>query len=625
MRIYRINSNDSSIVSPFCIYDKEEQGNQEVEYEPNSSAVSTKEHVNLKEQILAIQRTKTLLGIENLAAASLNSSDDGERVKAAIELAESPSWDNFQKLRIALNGERDAWTSGDHTCQAFTWAMAQIVNQLEPSQITNIVKFQSETFARFSESLLMSIATGVIGRFGSFNFPINQISNQTRINAAATLSLIVEKVGERLDDEALIIKKLLKSPIRKIREMAIEVALATYQHKWRKNIEDTGLIAALKKEENDQIRAKIVRTVALANPKALLEEHAIEGSREKFCPLTRVRNDISQDVREAIFDGVCQVILAQVKKGNFYFAFIEVPELSPKNILDCFNCAAGIITETSKQPQHGWGTNPLFPKSCQIISTLLEAGDAPFRSSSLFEEYQKLKEKLTQINFTNFTDHMAAAGYDAKGGIKIVDHVLSTRAKAYEKPLQHFFELRKDVIKLHEKHPYHSCREVLSEVTNAIDDAIERNLGNVHIQKIRWGVQTEFNSTVKDLLDLLERSQKDSCKVVVLDLLAKLNQNGVCLEEGENVPLEEVLSDENKTKLKNVLRRTASSQLDILAKETNKTVAVPVIHNLISSPQGDTLHGKALILYRSLRDTESFKDYYGMLNLKNQALMRPSV
>lgn len=568
---------------------------------------TSESNVLLKEQILAIQKIKSSLGIENLAAASLNSSSDGERIKAATELAESPSWDNFQRLRIALNGEKNAWTGGDHTCQDFTWAMVRIVEQLDPSQITNIYRFQRDTFVRFSESFLMDLASGARKSVGMFNAPFNQISNQTRINAAVVLLLIVGKVGERLDDEALIIKKLLASPIKDIRRMTAELTTGTYTHKWRKQIGDTGLIAALKKEEDDEIRAKVALAITYANPKAILEEHFVAGSREKFCPLTRVRNDKSQEVREAIFDGVYWVVLAQVKKGYFYLTFGEVPELSPKNRLDCFSCATGIIAETSNQLQRGWGTNPLFPKSYQIISTLLEAGDAPLYSSSHFVEYQKLKEGLTQINLVNFADHLASAHDDVTGGIKIVDHALSTRAKTYEKPLQHFFELRKDISQLYIKYgTLISPRETLDKIREEIDNAIEHYLSNTHIQKIRWGSNAEFNFVVSNLLELLESSQKDSYKIAVLDLFAKLSQDGVHLEGSGNVSLEDALDDSNKPRLKQVLRSVLHLQ--------------PVSKELLLNPPVTIPQGKALTVYRTLPNTKSFKDYYGMSDLKTRAI-----
>lgn len=606
----------------------EKQRSHEVHHKQNLSPDGIKGHARLKEQILAIQRSKVQLGIENLAAASLDSWMDGSRMQAAKELAESPSWDNFQRLRIALSRESEAATGGDHTCLVFTSAMAKILQQLDPSQITDIYHFEKTTFRRFSESLLMDIASGNRIRFGHFPV-IEWVSSQSRIIAAETLYFIVLKVGERLDDEAIIIKKLLSSSIGDIRGIAAESALDTYRHKWRKKIEDTGLIAALRKEEDDEIRVKVAKAIAYANPKAILEEYSVSGSKGKFCPASRITGDKSPQVREHLLSGLYDLALAQYKRGGYYTNFNEIPALSLQNRTDCFDYALRVL-ERFNATDVDWTSIPLFQYACVIASiSLSDDSKALAKSSGRSQEYERVVTRLVKLDLVNLIRNLSKLGCSIGGGIffggdadnvklfTIVDEILLSKVSTEDKPLLHYCNAKNNIPQAVDRNDCY----FLVGTAERFDIAVERYLVNTSPEKIRWGTHQEFNLTVKDLLDLLERSQKDSCKVVILDLLAKLNQEGVRLEETEDVSLlEEALSDENKVKLKNVLRRTVSLQLGALAKDQNKIANVSSIYDLISNPQGDMPPGKALILYRSLRDIESFKDYYGMHDFKNQVL-----
>ncbi|OGI09287.1 MAG: hypothetical protein A3I68_09205 [Candidatus Melainabacteria bacterium RIFCSPLOWO2_02_FULL_35_15] len=148
----------------------------------------------------------------------------------------------------------------------------------------------------------------------------------------------------------------------------------------------------------------------------------------------------------------------------------------------------------------------------------------------------------------------------------------------------------------------------LSRALEKINSAIELCLKEKPVQDVNWGTSLELNIKIASLIELLERSQSN--KLAILNLLGVQNGNSVSLSDLGNVSLDKALTDSNKAKLRQVLKATVYSR--------------PVTQGLFLKPVPSTPEGKAFLLYRAYKSDlppyKSFKDYYGMNDLKQYAL-----
>src|SRR3989338_345964 len=160
----------------------------------------------LKEKILLAQRVKHSLEIENLAASDLESVFPDTRRDAARKIGNKSTvwWSDCKALNSALSGEYIAIFGRGRVVDAITWSMAEVLNKLRPDEI--------ET-GKYLDSHLMDVAQCKYTAGWGFN----EIYSSSKENAARALRIIVEKIGERLEDENEIIKKLLNASSPSIR------------------------------------------------------------------------------------------------------------------------------------------------------------------------------------------------------------------------------------------------------------------------------------------------------------------------------------------------------------------------------------------------------------------------
>lgn len=570
--------------------------NQRTVNEQGLHPLHTSRNTDLREQILAIQKAKASLGIENLAASDLDSWFASSRIEKANWMAKSPhNPDDFWKLEARLQAERDS-----DVMVAITYAMAKIVEGLEPDRIPRM---------HYPDSNLMKTAIDK----PPYNY--SRESSAARHNAAYTLKTILEKIGDSIADEATIINLLLNAPTGSVREEGVIAAENTYKHSWRNNIEATGLIPALRKEEEDNLRAKIAQVIINADPKSILQEYLIPEHSEQFCPINRCLTDRSFFVRNTILAGLARLMLAQERRGVYYNNFSEIPDLSAQNRIDCFSYALKIFEQLMNKGFLESNELKSFHNCCNTIVPAISDEAIDFiNRRGRYSEYKDLINKLAQVDLIKFVKTISSVQYDDprwkemdlwSDASPMINGILLARADTYENPLKHYLLLRADIVQMKYQSKSTDYQSKMDNVIEKIDDAIEHYLTYTVVQTITWGDSTSFNLTIADLIDVLKRSKVDSCKHAILDLLMELTTNKLSLDNFKRTSLEKVLEESNKSDLKQILSDTIHDfeSLDV---------------DFFLTPDESTLKGKALIVYK--RITRSFKDYYGMQDLKEIAL-----
>ena len=563
----------------------------------NDSSVS---HTHILEKIITIQKIKDDLGIQGLAASDLDSSVPDTRRDAARRIGNRPTvwWSDFKALDTALREESSAWFGRARVVDAITHSMAEVLNKLYPSEIE---------INKYSDSNLMWVAcqayTAGIGA--------NEIYSSSRENAARALRIIVEKIGEKLEDENAIIKSLLGSSLSSVRLQGALAAENSYKHSWRKNIQAIGLITAFRKEEDAAVRQGISHAIALASPKSIIESHAIDGSSEKFCFLSRLISDRSYGVRRNLLWGVTEVLNAQRQRGKYYETFKETPELTPSNRIDCFDYSLRIVEQLCSNNSPSKDELSMLHNSCYVIFySLDDEAERSMRSAGQSYNYERLERRLSQIDIVRFIKLTTKPDVDSPElntwnlAYQATDKTLYLKSKDLDKPLIYFFQLKTTVKQLRQSTTESKTITNLEDSLKRIDDTVANYISNTPYKQIKWGEYSEFNVTFAELLDLLKTTKKDSIKIAIISLFDVLNTQGLTLEDLGRVSLESALIEQNKLGMQEGLRSTIHSK--------------PVTQNFFMNPPLNTPPGKAIQLYRKI--LRSFKDYFGMLDLKNKAL-----
>ncbi|OGI10713.1 MAG: hypothetical protein A3F80_08935 [Candidatus Melainabacteria bacterium RIFCSPLOWO2_12_FULL_35_11] len=438
----------------------------------------------------------------------------------------------------------------------------------------------------------------------------NEIYSSSKENAARALRIIVEKIGERLEDENEIIKKLLNASSPSIRTQGALAASNSYKHAWRRNIQGIGLITAFKTEEDDDIRQTLSYAIAYASPKSIIESHTIDGSSEKFCPLTRLISDRNYAVRRNLLWGVTEIFAAQYQKGTYYETFKETPELTARNRVDCFDYSLRIVERLCSSSPNNDELSMLH-NSCYVIFYSID--DELIRSikdAGQLDNYEKVEKRLSKIDIIEFIRLTTKPTINNPElntwslAYRAADRVLYLKSKDISKPLLYFFELKASVKQLMDSTTESKTGKNLENALERIDNAIEFYLTDTAPKSIKFGTHSEFNLTFAKLLDLLKDAQRDPFKHAILNLFDTLNAQGLKLEDLGNVSLEKALTEQNKLKMKEKLRNVIYSK--------------SVSEDFFLNPPSKAPVGKALQLYR--KTSKSFKDYFGMYDLKERAL-----
>lgn len=597
------------------------------------------ESYSLREQILAIQQAKAKLGIENLAASEFDFQLPSDRRRIARNLTKDPSWYNFQKVRQQLVKERTRPFGNSSTLEVFVSVMLEIVSKLNPGMIgaPNAYEVQFGQFSPFSNSVLMKISRG--------EYRDLHTSFGARENSAKILRTIVEKIGDRLDDEATIIRLLLTSPDSPVRKQGAITALNTYKHKWRKGIKSTGFLSALRKEQNDEIRVQVAKAIALAAPQSFLEEHNLDKHSSLFMPLRRlVSSDECYVVKHAILSGVTNVCLAQQGKGKYYEDFREIPQLSIKNRIDCISHTLTILENLCRINPRTVDELHLIPISLCILAKMTSDQSIEIiNASEQSRVYRALDTKITNLDIekltilsTKHSDRnspvlvaIGTASLDTRENIcALVDRILVNRTKSNPTPLLHFFEQKRNLSKLKDQTEDRKAALRIEDVIQRINNAIKDYLIHTEVKQIIWGDYTDFNLIVSDLSDLLLETKDNNCRLAILSLFKALHSDGVQLEKYE--PLEKALNKDNETKLRDTLRVVIHSGkvFPEFFSDTQPAQSTSLVRTVLNAFKVLAVavtanHEQyALDLYRVI--TRSYKDYFGMTDLKQRMIKTAS-
>ncbi|GEM_PF-3034924 len=604
----RVKEIKPSQLMPFPFDDKIQQPQNKKEIEPGDETTNySSNEASLREQISAIQKAKTFLDLESLAASEFDFQLSSDRNRIARHLTKDPSWYNFQKIRQQLGKEGTRPFGNSGTLEIFVSVMLEIVSKLDPGMIGahNAYEVEFGPFSPFSSSVLMRITRG--------EYRGLQTGPGARENSAKILRIIVEKIGDRLDDEAEIIRLLLNSSSKKVREQGAIAAENTYKHKWRRKIRDTGLILAFKKEENDSLRDRIARAISFANPKMILEEYPVGDDVDKFRPLARVLSDRSFSVRINLLCGIGNLLQARSKVGRYYEDFSEIPHLNTKQKNDCLSCVLQIVEGMIRKGSLCEDEAKVLYNSFCVLSNLVSDKDIEDAKKEGNSEYQRLVSRLGKIDFAALTEVVTNISFNDKNWQKYntwaaasstANRVLDESSRGLERPLEHYFSLKS---KISQKKNVANDIEVnskLNEALEKVDSAIVGYLANTPFDQIKWGNYLEFNSCVNNLLELVKSLKSESSQFNILSLFENITEKGVMLSDRGKVTFNEAFDVRNKAKLNEVLRTVIYSK--------------PPTTDLLSNSLCLTPRGKALTLYR--RITNSYKEYFGCPDLKRKAL-----
>lgn len=642
--------------------------NEKIDCEQNLNIVITKENNSLKEQILAVQKAKTLLGVENLAAAQLRLNAETFLALDCALIQESYKSILGSKAQVS-NAVRVMYNVA---IQLSDYEMGRYVLFAKENKIVEIGGRQYHY--NLSPESNCGIVSIINGKFKpSWWFESQGLDEYTINYAAKTLGYILRKGGNLLDEknESDLIRILLTSSIKDLREAGAYTVRDTYKHGWRKRIQNTGLISAFKKEEDYYLRSVMAEAIAKADPKSILKEHSIEGTIGKFYPLTRLLNkDEDIGVRRYLAMGVADLLAAERGNGAYYSEFHERVELSTQDKIDSLGHVLTIVDHLYKKDSLVEKEKEFLYYSLSGLALLVD--DKAVDSVKLegrseqIREYEKSVLKLNQIDLFQFLKVVCVdcASYDKakskesslsifEAGCNVFQKTLPLQAKACGKPLLYYCELKRRInlmIESIEAERYSGLSENMrnriyqdrnsegsfepeARLRNAsykINNAIEHYFTNTLVKKIKWGRSLDFNLVFGGLLLLLEK-EKDSFKISILNLIEELDQNGLVLDEIGEVTLQNALDKPNKAQLKSSLANTVYSKVNALIKDSgDKDVSyaklkryletIPAIRDIFTHPKIDTSYGKALVLYRGLPGIRSFKDYFGMPDLKERAV-----
>lgn len=573
--------------------------------EPNRNCIS--QSLTLRDKLLAIKHAQQELGIKSLAANKLDLPFPWQRSSKAQWMGTSPVyWSDFLELEEYLEMERHNFTSSGNVVLDMTWAMSEIVKKLSSDQIENL---------DFSNSNLMKVA---------INDPphdwlsISQGSKSARVNAAITLRIILEKIGHRIWNGADIIRKLLGSETREIRLQGSYAASVTYKHPWRKYINSTGLIEALRKERDSDVRENIARAIIYANPKVILEGRYVDGYG-LFTPAEFIELDDDYEIKIALSHGLGNLLVAPQKRGKYYEDFSEIPSLTPQNKIDAFQYSLPILENLINQDNLSENESKLLLNIAFVIELLVsdESIEAFCKECSQAENstFAQSLGRLAEIDPERFIrvithakvrdpswSHLSAW----RNSSEVLSRMLFDRANfEIEKiPLKSYFSLKGNIRKIKDIVWDSTIISNLESALSVIDNSIGNYLARTELKEIIWGDKTDFNFIFSNLLELASASQT-SYQLQVLCTLGNLCQEEIKLQDQGQISFTNALTNANDLGFRNTVRKL--------------TYSSPVSPKLLFEPSTENSQGIALLIHRIY--TESFKDYFGLSELKERALI----
>jgi len=440
-------------------------------------------------------------------------------------------------------------------------------------------------------------------------------SSTARNNAAYALRLIVEKMREArvgLSDETDIIKYLLGSSSGVVRSHGVDAAMETYKDGWRKDVANVGLITALKKEENDDTRVNISYVLGLASPQAILQGYHIDGSSEIFCPATRMLSDRNPNVRRNLLWGITEIFDAQRKRGRFYETFNEVPLLTQKNRVDAFDLCLRNIESLCSQSSPSKDDLRMLHNSCFIIFFSIDSDAVrDIKAAGFTSDYEKVEKRLIQIDPIRLIKLTVQPEVDGSNlntwnlAYRPVEKIVLSRLQAQENPLLYLLKLKTEVVNLRSPiSPTHVTNN-LKDSLEKIDTIIVNYLTTTPFEKINWGQRQDFQFAINELLRILENSTNSQHQMAVLCLIESAYQCNIVFSNSKPISLQDALDSKTWLRLNKSIADIAHSSNLTKVSLTNPSVA--------------SLEGRSLILYRTI--SRSFKDYYGMQNLKDRSIV----
>ncbi|MBI2995463.1 MAG: ATP-binding protein [Candidatus Melainabacteria bacterium] len=555
----------------------------------SNDVVDAPKEPSLRNQILLIQRAKLNLGLEPLAASNIgyymqrlnnhNSAVFGRNSSLASIL---------NNLLLELDKEKPI---SDEECKKLRnfGRDAQIVKNWLKNSILKIACDSSYTMGAFNVSPTI----------------------ETREIAAKVFVRFLEWMGGALSDINREIGSLLESPYLLVRRQGAYAALKTYRLGKRYFWYPCHLASVLEKEKDDLSRIIMAGAIALADPKCILTKLYNNNDFSRLIEL--VLSDPNLEVRATLLAGLRDLTEAENKAGRYFKNFSEVPELTPTDRAECFRYSARCVEEFIDKRPLSEDEAMILNNSFGVIAPLLKGiGDESIIEGHVLEEYVRLKNRIAQLDLFNLVQVAAKHKFKDDSGedIGLWENVspvfywmLLRRSESTKKPMVDYFRLKRKLSEKKENASDSHAVEVFNKASSKINDAIEWSLTKTKSEEIKWGDYTEFNLAAGDLFELLGTSE-NFCKLAVLNLIDDLRKNGLELSGGGRFLLHKALDDSNRLKLKDTLKSLIYSS--------------EMSGEIVASPPATTAQGKALLVYREM--APSFKDYFGMVDLKERAL-----
>lgn len=565
----------------------------------------------LKEALAIIQQSQKKQGIKSLAAAlsafdmfEMGFIDPDIRRNRAITVGNRRpiDWDDFWYCDRKLRDEWSGVTGSPKVVTAITSAMRNMASNIECPSIS-----------RYSNSNLMKILDGrhtKIGVFNKYSYP-----HDAKVNAAVTFRYILEKVGHLLDDEIDTLRNLLISDVRDVREQGIIAAENTWKRPWRKNILGTALVRELRIESDQNLRNRAAWVIINANPKVLLEEGAKDDD-SRYYPIELLTVISDPSIKLNMIYGLCSVIFAQRKEGKFYEDFKEAPSLNSTDIERCCKYSIYVLEDLINKNTLSENEKKLLHYTCVLISNLLDKDLNPIVRCLAQQLYDNQVNKLSNINLTKFIEftthsHFAEQSWRDKNTWSIASNILKTillaAPKKYKNPLAYYLSLRTCVEQIttisQTKKADPLVDSNLDGALNIIDFSITAYLSGKNFKGITWQDIEEFNTGFLGLLQLLNNSGIAGCRSAALNVIDDFNQNGIIVGQS-SLPFDARVNEKNMAALRSALRNNIYSQ--------------NILREQLISPSPATIQEKALLMARQI--TTSFKDYFGLTELKKKAL-----
>ncbi len=554
----------------------------------------------LRKQIERIQEA-SVKSVE--AAMSFNSIFPADRIREAktIQNNPNPSWDDFEKLKTALEVEFSGITGNPVTVSAIVYAMAKVAEKIDPSR----VPFgQYDIFG--SKLILVAKGGYTAGLF------FRALNDNDRNNAAYTLCKFIERAGHRITNQNSLIELLLSINHSKVRSQVASLLSRTINLTWRKNPHGIGLIKAIREEHDNDNRGRLVLGLTNNRPDCLLKEYNLPGYGKCVLIMNIQGDPVSSTEINASY-WVYHALKAELKEGEYYSKFSEKPSFSESELTNAVKYTTKTIDRYKSKDNLSSHDVIILHNSLVILTQVLKIATLDQIDSNsqgpLSHELRALSQKdLIGIARTFFNRETEIATVET-----IFPILLKYRLCAEMYPLEYLNNLKFD---LSEK-----CNDLNSSdkerLNLAINSGLIAYLRENPQRQTRFSSVDNFNKSISVLLHGITPHElaiditlqpkprflhSDTERLTLLRELCDINATGVIVSTGARSPLSIVhaldfsstVSKENRNLLIPSLMANAHSG-DKLPELINPTL--------------NTANGASLLLLRSL--TCSFKDYYG--------------